>query len=237
VYETGVGFSAVAKTQSLGSEQSPLVQADTLSKRVAAVSWRERVIGVAHELRDVRFPPIADIGLLVHPEIMRVNSSVVRTSITRRLLLIALALVILADCAWLYFATPREVSPAFKFDMTNTVVSAPEFDRPVFTLAGRRWSFKGRGIKSPDAILQRWQRDVGSAPCVDCIGTYVAVELPQRANADTLRQAMWHLSSEGICQAGFLTPGMPDATVYRLIEVRGDDGRLQPCKDRYNLRT
>jgi hypothetical protein len=168
---------------------------------------------------------------------MRGNTSAVRTSTARRLLLIALGLVILADGAWLYFAAKREVGAAFKFDMTNTVVSDSEFEKPVFTFPGRHWSFKGQAIKSPDAILQRWQRDVEGAPCIDCIGTYVAVELPEQANADTLRQAMWHLSSEGICQAGFLTPNVADATVYRLIEVRGNDGRLQPCRDRYNRRT
>ena len=153
----------------------------------------------------------------------------------RGVLLLVLLAAIVTDGVWLAHSLQRERA-AFFLEPTQTVFSeertAPTV-LPEFDPRKSRWLFEGKPLSS----LQNFMIDADPEHLgPDSVGKFVAVRLPDHADADILRRALVSLAADGQCQVAVLgfddlkaSDRFTDATVYRIKEVLNDAEKSRSC--------
>jgi hypothetical protein len=152
--------------------------------------------------------------------------------------MIALALLIMsAEALWLLQPSRHIVEVGFDLEITGQSIEeppgSPDAGLPIFDSDRGGWKWDGHPIPS---VARFVADDDPEHIGPDGIGKSIAVKLEKQAGAKALQKLFLALASEGICQVAVLQPGMTESPVYRIVQVKNQDGVFEKCRDRFNHR-
>ncbi|WP_159976446.1 MULTISPECIES: hypothetical protein [unclassified Novosphingobium] len=158
------------------------------------------------------------------------------TKSSRRSLLVAVAVALLAGNAWWFFLRPPEPqTPAFELGSTGGlrvgVNAADAASAPLFDPVHDGWTVGTAAVRDLRARV-RSSAPVDTAAIVD----FLMVRLADDANSEQVRRALLSLARQRICFVALVDEaGLPkdggyaDTPVHRIVSVRGNDGEVIGC--------
>lgn len=158
----------------------------------------------------------------------------------RRIVLIALVLVLALGNVWWFTRDKPGPVPDFEFGVTT---GAASFERdaakelPRFDSRAGIWTSQGRRVPDIADHLRRFPGDG-----ID-LGTYIAAGMAANASPEDMRSMLQALTKSRICYVAVVQDGDPAVTgsngneayvaeIHRIVAVRGDDGTRIPCVER-----